>query len=240
MGYRPDQRDDRDHMLRLQAPGLPPRAPQKASVLTARYAIKDQGGTASCVGQALANAVRLGYLVGNESQCPDLSALFAYFNGRKESGDDVVVDSGTYLRESVKAIQKFGLAPELAWPFSAWNVNKQPSWNSYRTAHDYRGLRAYYRISSGDVDGVRAAIASKRPVVAGWMVSRSFVEHTGNGVIGPQLEPFLGGHALLIGAYDGPHFTIVNSWGEAWGKRGLATVDEGFVRQARDIWAIDV
>lgn len=238
-GYRPDPEDERDFVLakldRLEL--APPRA---ASVHHPDLLIRDQGATGSCVGQAISNAVRLGYLVGNgDENCPDLSALFAYHEARILDGGPMD-DVGATIRSGVKGVQKSGVAPASTWPFDEGQVNEMPSWRAYRSAHDRRGLRGYYRIPGGDVEGVRKAIAARCPVVGGWMIDREFMHHQGGSVLGVPREPFLGGHAILIESYDGDTFTIVNSWGVGWGDGGRARVSAAFVAAGRDLWAIDV
>ncbi len=237
LGYKRDKVDSRD--LMLSALQLPEVVPTSASVLQKTIAIKNQGSTGSCVGQSVSNAIRLAYLVGNDEQCANLSALFVYYNSRKEE-TTLISDTGTYIRDAIKSVQKFGVCPESKWAFSTLRVNRMPDWNAYRTAHDRRGLRGYYRIASGDLDGVRRAIAHNRPVVAGWDVNQSFMDYSGVGSIGAQSAPYLGGHAMIIAAYTPSDWTIVNSWGLKWGNLGTASVTDGFIRQAMDLWAIDV
>lgn len=236
-GYRPDPVDKRDRML--ASLGLSTDVPLEATVIRRPISIKNQLNTGSCVGQAVAQAVDLA-IVGDDTKSQDRSALFVYYNSRKESGDDTIVDNGTYLRTAIKSVQKFGVCPEPAWPFSVSKVNRMPVWNAYRTSHDLRGIRGYYRIDSGDLADVKRAIASGRPVVAGWQVDAAFKAHRGSVVVGAQHEPFVGGHAMVVVGYTAVHWTIVNSWGTGWGDNGMATVNDSFMRQARDLWAVDV
>lgn len=236
-GYRPDPIDNRDRMLASLE--LASDVPLSATVIKRPLTIKSQGSTGSCVGQSVAQAVQLAF-AHDDAMVQDLSALFVYYNSRKESGDDTITDNGTYLRTAIKSVQKFGVCPELVWPFSSSKVNRMPTWNAYRTAHDRRGVRGYYRIEPGNLLDVKRAIASGRPVVAGWQVDAAFKAHRGGTVIGAQHEPFVGGHAMVVVAYTAAHWTIVNSWGTGWGDAGLATVNDSFMRQARDLWAVDV
>ena len=236
-GYRPDPTDDRDRMLASLE--LVSDVPLSATVVKRPFTIKNQNGTGSCVGQSVAQAVQFAF-ARDDAMVQDLSALFVYYNSRKESGDDTVTDNGTYLRTAIKSVQKFGVCPELVWPFSSSKVNRMPTWNAYRTAHDRRGVRGYYRIEPGNLLDVKRAIASGRPVVAGWQVDAAFKAHRGGTVIGAQQEPFVGGHAMVVIGYTAANWDIVNSWGTGWGDHGLAIVNDSFMRQARDLWAVDV
>lgn len=102
-----------------------------------------------------------------------------------------------------------------------------------------RGVRGYYRIDDGDVDGVRRAIAAGHAVVAGWDIDRAFQDPKPR-TIGPIVGPIIGGHAMVLDDYmsDGT-FGLLNSWGAGWQSLGRARVTEAFVAQSRDSWAID-
>lgn len=241
-GYRKDPVDTRDVLLRSKLGAE--RIPESAGVFGVPLVIKNQFSTSSCVGHAVAQAIRIAYSLSDHSDgtCPDLSSLFAYYNARKESGDPIL-DRGTHIRSAIKAAQKLGVCNELVWPFSTLKVNRMPDWSSYRGAHDRRGIRGYYRIDNGDLDSIRAAIAMGHPVVAGWLVNQSFVDYRGEGSIGAMTSPFVGGHAMVIGAYSSSEcreWTILNSWGTGWGRMGFASVRSSFIREAMDVWAVDV
>jgi C1A family cysteine protease len=240
-GYLPDAPDARDTKLGSLLGKLaasPP--PASASVWNAACPIRDQGFTSSCVGHAWARALRLAYLRAG-MPCPELSPLYTYLLARAQHGGEGE-DVGTYLRSGGKATVKFGAADEAAWPFNETKVNVQPNLRALHNGYDRKGLRSYARIDSGDPDDVRRAIAAGHPVVAGWQISQSFVDWNGDGVIGKQREPIVGGHALCVVSYaaDGT-FTLANSWGPSWAsKGGFAIVDEGFIEQNDDAWAVSV
>lgn len=239
LGYLQDKPDARDSSFAARLGALsasPP--PASASVKNASVGPKDQGMTSSCTGQAVSQAVRLGYLWGGHD-CPELSALFAYYMGRAEYGGETS-DDGSYLRTVIKGLTRLGVATEEAWPFANEGVNRHPNHKAYRAAYDRKGVRGYHRIDAGDVDGVRRAIASGYPVVGGWQVDQAFCDWDGGAVISGQVSP-IGGHALPIVAYaaDGT-FELLNSWSASWGRSGYAVVDEMFVAAGQDLWAVEV
>lgn len=239
LGYLPDKPDARDLKFSARLGALaesPP--PASASLKNPAVGPKNQGQTSSCTGQATAQAVRLAYLWAGE-ECPELSALFAYYMGRAQYGGETS-DDGSYLRTVISGVQQLGIAEEAAWPFTDEQVNHHPRTGAYRSAYDRRGLRHYHRIDAGDVAGVRRAIASGYPVVGGWLVGQSFLDWDGQGVISGQVAP-VGGHALPIVAYaaDGT-FELLNSWGSGWGRGGYAVVDQMFVAAGSDLWAVEV
>lgn len=248
-GYQPDRPDDRDYRLReLKLSG---DIPEAASLLSAPITIKDQMASSSCPGQSVAQAVRLAYnaSLGMEAVCPDLSALFVYFNARMEDGTGMG-DDGATLRGAIKSLQRSGVCPEDKWAFALSRVNREPDWKARRAAHDRRGIRGYYRIDDGDVVGVKTCVAKKVPVVGGWEVNEAFRRYNGSYVLGKLSAPFIGRHAMVIAAYDSrastvmkygsSRNTLINSWGTDHGDNGLIYADDEFIGQARDLWAIDV
>lgn len=235
VGWIPDPRDPRDKSIDVL--GLATDIAPEHS-LDRGFAPKDQSRSNSCTGQGAATALRLAYLAQG-IDCPDLSALFPYYTGRREH-QTRVTDDGTFIRATVKSIARFGICAEHRWPFALSRVNRQPGWSAFRAAHDYRGLRGYYRIPKGDTMAVRRAIHADRPVIAGWEVNRAFTLRTGPEVIDTLIGPFIGGHCMTIAAYHRDDtFTLLNSWG-AWRQNGRQRVTEGFIAKGIDLWALDI
>ena len=238
LGYYPDEPDPRDiHLADLVLKGMD--LPRRVS-LTERYSFssRDQGATNSCVGFAVSTAIRAALEIDRKVR-PELSALFVYYVSRKEHQfGPLLLDGGTYLRTALKAVIRFGVPTERLHPASL-GTSRAPSWRALRDAHDYRGVRGYYRIAAGDVHGVRLALASGRPVVGGFLVGKSFLDTNGPHRIVQQSAPFVGGHALVVSGYDGDDFEIVNSWGPSWRNGGRAFVSEAFMGAGMDLWAID-
>lgn len=229
---------DLDDRLFSELAGLSSAIPPDASV-DSGVVVKDQDGTSSCVGQAVAQALRLAYMVDGK-QAPDLSASYVYYNARRNHYS-TVADIGTYIRSAMKMVIKLGVPEESLCPFVPSKINSKPSWDAYRYAFQHRGIRGYYRIPSGDVDAVRKSLANRKPVVAGWKVDKAFQSRTGPDVIDAITKDFIGGHAMVIVAYDNAStFTLLNSWGRTWRRNGRQRVSEDFIRKAYDCWSIDV
>ena len=238
LGCKKDKHDPRDKHLGVLLRARGPLAlPSSADLRDARVTPRDQSRTSSCTGQSTSQGVRLAYLKAGED-CPELSALFPYLLGRAETGEEKV-DGGSSLRDVIQAGKRFGFATEAAWPFHNERVNVSPSHTAYRSAFDRRGLRGYYRVPN-EPDAVRSALAAGYPVVGGWQVSEAFLDWNGKDPIGVQTSNIVGGHAILLIAYEPGAFWLMNSWGTSWGRNGYALVTEDFIRQMDDGWALDV
>lgn len=236
-GAQPDSPDSRDRLI--TAAPLSKVVPRAATVDRGQPP-KHQDGTGSCCGQGVATGVELAYLA-LDVKCPELSALFPYYNARRYH-QRRVTDNGTGVRHAIKAAKCFGLTPEKQWPMRPAYVNRKPSWRSYQLAHDRHGVRGYYRIPRGDLESVRRAIANGWPVVAWWAIDRAFKSTRGPSVIGPcDLTQRAGNHCMLVPSYyDNGDFGLLNSWGRNWRHNGRQRVNGEFVTQGRDLWAIDV
>ena len=235
LGYIPDEPDERDRPL--AAALIPPAIAASGTVWDDRANVKNQGATSSCVGNAVSQAIRLGYM-RHGAACPELSARACYRAALTLDGS--TADHGTYLRSGVRGAQKIGIPDESAWPFDAAHILAPLTFAAAHSAYDRRGVRGYYRIASGDVDGICAAIAHGFPVVAGWQVGPAFQRYTGTGLVDVEGSS-IGGHALCLHSYDADgSFRGVNSWGTGWGRGGHFAATERWVASATDVWALDV
>lgn len=235
-GYIPDAPDSRDRMFSAFLPRTL-ALPRSATVWDSSCAIKDQAGTSSCVGQALSQGLRLAYLHRGEP-CRELSARFAYRVALTVDGSNS--DGGTRIRSAMDGVKRAGCATEHQWPFSESEILQPLGLSAATSAFDRKGLRGYYRIAAGDVDGIKHAVANGYPVVGGWQVSRSFMGWDGAYPIGAQTTDIVGGHALCVVGYDGDVLTLCNSWSSSWGRHGMALVTRDFAAQAGDVWALAV
>lgn len=236
----PDARDMRCGMLAL--PGTPPASAMHLAGLVPR--VLDQGATESCVGHAVASGIWIAHRARG-TDMPDPSPRFVYFGARGYHGAELV-DTGTYLRTGLKAAQRFGVAPESLCVTSAKLINRSPSWAAYRQAHDWGGLRGYYRIASEGnerIDEIKRALAADHTVVFGTGVSKSFKSFSGaNTITRPAHSAIVGRHAMCVVGYDGDRFRVLNSWGQYWGDGGFVWVTDTYLAwdETRDLWVLDV
>ena len=238
LGCLEDSPDERDRQLgELLASSA--HVPRSASVAHPLVQARDQRATSSCVGFAFSQAIRLAYLARGVD-CPELSPLFAYYLSRAAHGVKAV-DAGTYLRTCAHAIRQLGIASNEAWPFDTWKVNTAPTMRAHHSAHDRRGVRGYYRIPSGDTNGIRRAIAAGVPVVFGITVDEDFLDPRGPLLVERMNGRFVGGHAMVVESFhDGGTFTLLNSWGRGYRNDGRVDVTEDVMRMATDVWALEI
>jgi C1A family cysteine protease len=204
--------------------------------------IENQGQLGSCTGQAIAGLVE--YLNRKAKKNLDVSRLFIYYQERLLYGT-VNYDSGAYLRDGIKAVNKFGAPLESLWPYIIGRFAIKPSAAAYKDALKRR-VGAYRRIT--DFDGVKTALAQGYPVVMGFNVYSSFqtlaVARTGQMPYpNVQTERLLGGHAVaLVGYRDSTQqFIARNSWGTGWGDRGYFYMPYQVVQNtsmSSDFWII--
>lgn len=240
-GYLPDTPDNRDRPI--GALGLATSPPPSSSMAGLVERILDQGNTESCVAHAIAQGLQVAHRqLGANVELP--SRRFLYWQARGYHGGELI-DAGTYLRTCMRGVVRFGPCSETGCPWDPRLINRSPGWPAYRAAFDGAGLRGYYRVSEGDdrLDEIRRAIATGIPVAFGTRVSDAFKRFGGTGTVTrPSSSSAVGGHAMLVVGYEPGRFRVVNSWGQYWGDRGCAWLDDAYLdwSETRDLWALDV
>lgn len=205
-------------------------------------AIEDQGNLGSCTGQAVAGAIEL--LNKKNNKPSDVSRLYIYYFERLLEGT-VNYDSGAYIRDGIKATNKYGAPLEKLWPYNISQFRSLPS----RIAQDdgaRRKVTLYERAM--DFDACINAIANGYPVIIGFLVYSSFLSNvvSKTGMMPyPNIsrEALLGGHAVLLVGYDLKRqvFIARNSWGTRWGDSGYFYMPFDVIKNTRmssDFWVI--
>ncbi len=150
-------------------------------------------------------------------------------------------DSGAYLRDVCKVLREKGIAPELTWPYDVSKFNDKPPWYADAFARLYR-IKSYHRIYS--VKDIKKSIALNHPVMVGILVFDSFLKNKDGIITMPNPgETSLGGHALVVTAYNSKNKTlrVKNSWSRRWGNKGYADIPESyFLRYGLDYWSVRV
>jgi len=182
--------------------------------------IEDQGSLGSCTGQAIAGAIELiDRKLYNKNF--EISRLFIYYEERVLLGT-VNRDSGAWIRDGLKVVNKKGAPLEYYWPHDISKFKIKPNLGAYADAAR-RKVTGYQRCV--DFNSVKAAVAAGKPVIVGFNVYGSFFNLNSTGLMPyPDLgrERLLGAHAVCIVGYRDidSRFIVRNSWGPGWGDYG--------------------
>ena len=215
-GWKPSLPDHRDHKFNLSLESLP----AKVDPLGSGNIVENQGQLGSCTGHACTTALEI--VTGSKQ----LSRMMAYYNGRLFEGT-TKIDAGAYLRDVIKGFIRYGVAPEVFWPYVTTEFARVPSAAAYK-----QGLQIIPRVLSyqsiGSLIEFKTALAHGLPVVFGFAVPQSFVStetaRTGWAQYPSATDRIIGGHAVTAIGYDDtastPYVWVRNSWGPNWGING--------------------
>lgn len=206
--------------------------------------VLDQGSASSCVANANMQAIRMSHKRMGVAN-PQLGSRLLNYWFSRAAEHATSIDGGTYQRDFLDSLNRFGFCPESKWPYDVSRVNDMPSSAAIRAAYDQHAPTDYRRITVGSygvVTAVKRALAAGYPVTFGTLVSTAFAsDQLGTGPLKPPIgEPIAGGHALCIVGYDGDTFDVVNSWGDGWGAGGYCTFSADYLAWSGsgDFWIV--
>lgn len=225
------------------SPGLPARVSLEAFAPSRSH----QGRQGSCVGWASAYAARTILHARATGQNPDQVAFSpAYLYNQIHLANC----QGAYMLDAMKAMSNTGSLPLSQFQYDERTCSNYPSRSDLQKGQQFR-ITGYNRLTVGannyqpDLVAIKQHLAQGAPVVIGMMVGGSFMTPMrGQDVWRPSRRDYnmqgFGGHAMCIIGYDdqkeGGAFHIMNSWGDDWGRDGLAWVRypdfEHFTREA--------
>jgi C1A family cysteine protease len=205
--------------------------------------IYDQGDVGSCVAQSVAYQIRH-LLRKTVDKKLDMSRLFIYYNGRVISNFPVTEDTGMTMRNGFRSVTAYGAPDEILWPHVLEDWAKRPSDDAYREAANNRNI-TYFAVDQNLLE-MKKCLKDGFAISFGMMLFDSFmsteVARTGKVPI-PDFdkEQRIGGHAMTIIGYNDADetFTVVNSWGKAWGDGGSCHIPYSLVlnrRHTGDLW----
>jgi C1A family cysteine protease len=203
--------------------------------------IEDQLHLGSCVAQAIVGAFELMINKSYPGKFKDLSRLFLYYNARLLDGY-TEEDVGVYVRDGIKAVNKWGICAEDLWPYLIKKFADIPMAESYIDAKT-RLIDTYKRIET--VDDMISTINTGFPIVSGIQVFNGFDELRRDGKLGmpSRKDELLGGHAICIVGYDNikKYFICRNSFGEDWGDKGYFYMPHDYAEYyCMDAWMFDI
>ncbi len=239
MGWRPNERDDRDWDYGdiAYAKNLDSKIDLSVHLPKVLY----QGAAPSCVGHGIAHQIWIEERIGGlRGTAPSRGYIWAL--ARKQHQHELRM-TGTHPRLAYKGVRLLGCPPESKWPYST-NKTKactMPSDRARRWGMSRKGLR-YYTIKANRSDQIRQALNEGHPVCIGTQVWDAMRKATPNQILHRPFanEPMLGGHYMCIVGYEKDHFIVLNSWKRRerllfhenvieWSKTGDLTVATGWV-----------
>jgi len=233
-GWIPDVPDHRDYPYTTYFK-VPRKLPPYIDLRPQCSSVEDQGSLGSCTAQALVGAFEF-----LDPTSRDWSRLFLYYNERVMIGT-VPYDSGAYLRDGIKSLNKEGICPEDMWPYKISKFKTKPPQDCYATAIDHQIVN-YFRLSN--LQEIKACLTDGYPVSFGFTVYESFHDIDSSGIMLMPLpnENVLGGHAVLAVGYDDAKQCLIvrNSWGPDWGDHGYFYMPYAYITPglSDDYWAI--
>ena len=248
-GWLPDLPDARDYIY--QPPlkvGSASELPSKVDLRNICSPVQDQGSLGCCTAHALLAAFECCKKVQGQ-KTKRLSRLFVYYNERVMM-NTMMSDSGAYLRDGVKTLNKQGVCFEKDWTYSkstkpGAKFTKEPPKKCYEDALDNQVLK--YMSVTPNLFHLRSCLASGFPFVFGFSVYDSFmsdeVKKTGIMPMPKDDEDMLGGHAVMAAGYDNDTrmFLVRNSWGKNWGDNGYFWMPYDYISKTNncsDFWTL--
>ncbi len=217
--------------------------------------IYDQGQFGSCTAQAWTRLIEFIQLVHIKKNIPgpeefgngytQLARLFFYFNERRVRGT-TAHDAGAMLRDGMVAARKWGVCRESIWPYNSHDLLTRPPDVCYSEGLKHLITQAkMVRITDGDIDGMRACLASGTPIVFGKTLTDSFMRIRHDGIAPDSSGKIVGGHAMTLVGHDDKKkmFTVANSWGTGFGDKGhvyISYKEIGNPQITSDFWTVTI
>lgn len=218
-GHLQSPADPRDFIYKnfMAAQRLP------SSFLPDRIQVRDQGKEGTCVGFAASYIKNYQERKNHPGRGYTTSPRFVYSECKKVDG---IAGEGTFPRVAMDVLRQSGTCLESTLPYVA-KETPTISQSAYEEAKQFV-IKAYAKIQS--FEEIKTALMNEGPVMAGVIVTDSFVYPT-NGVIGEPEGKWWGGHAIALDGWDDSRkaFRFINSWGVSWGDQGYAWLPYSFL-----------
>lgn len=211
--------------------------------LDAQIPIYDQQDLGSCTANSGCACYRYEYKQLKGDFKFDPSRLYLYYNTREIEGWENE-DSGAYIRDVFKALNKKGLCEEQYFPYVSADFAKKPTTVALENGQKYQTVK--YAVVEQSEQAIKQTLLSGAAVSFGFDVYSSFMYGSWKEVspIPTAGEQLLGGHAVTIIGYSDAKqaFLIQNSWGTDWKLNGKFWMPYSFVTNpsyADDFWCIE-
>jgi C1A family cysteine protease len=223
------------------------RLPAQVDLTSKCTSVSDQGQVGSCIAHAVTDTLEFLEIknykgASLQKDWFDMSRLYVYYYGRIESGIPVTADIGCYIRQSIKAIKKYGICKEVYWPYIPSKFSVEPDQISKEQAKNFQLIR-YYRLYN--LSQMMKCLSDGFPFVFGISTYPNMFQtpYVRSGNIPMPQGNICGGHAMLAVGYDTKKkvFLIKNSWGTSWGRGGYGTIPFDYLDNRNlsdDFWTI--
>lgn len=204
--------------------------------------VEDQGFLGSCVGSAICTAFELTTRQLYPDRFHELSKLYVYYHSRFFD-ESIDTDTGSYLRDGLKAAKNYGICTEALWPYDVTKFDAQPTPRCYLDAFN-RYITVYETLYT--VDEMLEILNAKKPVVIAIEIFDSFLGVNKDDPRVPVPNGYgysLGLHAVTVVGYNlsKREFLIKNSWGAEWGDDGYAWVPFTYIENFTfERWCFDI
>jgi len=202
----------------------------------------NQRSSSSCVAQAVVKALEVKRIMKDGPDAHvDLSVLAVYYLARElMMPPKTHVDGGTYVSHACDVLRRFGVCPEVDWPFDMDKLTTGVPWSAMRKAYTHK-IDSFYKIrSTGNdrCDEVVRCLQAGNPVVFGTTVGSNWSRYR-KGEVLKCPSSVTGRHATCLLGYQDGKFIGENSWG-SWGDNGFYLMDPSVIAcpQASDFWVI--
>lgn len=249
-GWKPQLPDHRDFEFEIDKKKV-----LKSVTLFDKYhtpPVYDQGQIGSCVDNATAGVTEYNLMNGFKLDKPNPllplfmpSRLFLYYYARSFEGT-TDSDSGSSVRDGVKALAQKGVCSEQTWPYSS-DITVEPNEAAQLKALSFETTGYYAIANSNRLNGISQALQLGHPVIFGFTVYESFesetVAETGVVPIPSKHEQVLGGHCVAIWGINVEEKYVLcrNSWGKDWGINGYFKMPFDYITSqnlSSDYWVI--
>lgn len=206
------------------------RLPERVDLSQYDSAVKDQGQTGKCTGEAISGLAE--HILIRAGHFFSVCATAIYYWEREIEGT-VTEDAGAQLADGISVVGAKGCPPESLWPDTDADLYVAPTPAVLAASQPHRLLDG--KAVPGDFYDVRATLASGNPVVIGIDVFDQFesdgAAETGDIELPRRLMHPIGGHAILVTGYDDATemFDFKNSWGVGWGRKGYGRLPYAYV-----------
>jgi len=235
-GCLKDAEDLRDIPMGLVLP--PMKVPARVDYTPAMTPVRYQGNEGTCVAFASAVGVKEYQDTKEYRKAVELSPRYLY--SLCKTNDGIPEADGTYPRVAMKMLLKYGVSPEVYWPYRPHQKDTHKK-GADKAAKRYR-IKAYARL--GAIEEMKRSLLVNGPFLAGVQVFTSWftgrVSKTGAIPMPKVRDSLEGGHAICIMGYDDSKkiFKFKNSWSAGWGDKGYGYIKYEYIeRHCSDAWS---